>query len=269
MDDFINTSRQSRNTVAIICALFLSKFDKKALSALGFQNWMEAFNVISLSLNVSYSSINQYRNIFDYYFPNTRKGWDKNKIGNRQKEIKILNFYKNHTFEEMLNIVQNIIFEKYNNLPLDWALKINKKHDIKPGLKEGCNSENSLAKRLMTGQAAENYFLSNYQKLDYFRGGCLEDTRMFGCGFDFKIQFNNLTSFAVEVKGLSGLSGNLMMTEKEYNTASSLKDNFILFVVKNFSQKPDHLILPNPIYSKLDFSKIEKEIIQTSYQCRI
>ena len=88
----LNTE-QSSNTKAIICAFFLAKLDKNALLALGFENWTEVFNVISLSLNVSYSYFNQYRNIFDYYFPNSRKGWDKNKIGARQKEMEIMNFY--------------------------------------------------------------------------------------------------------------------------------------------------------------------------------
>jgi hypothetical protein len=264
----INNSQLTSNTKAIICALFLSRFDKKALFALGFQNWTEAFNVISLSLNVSYNSINQYRNIFDYYFPNSRKGWDKNKIGPRQKEMETLNFYKDYTFDEMLNIVQNIIFGVNFDLPIDWVLKMNKKTDDNFSEMENSKNQNTLAKRLMTGQAAENYFLNIYQDLDLFKGGKLEDTRTFGCGFDFKIEHNS-NSFAVEVKGLAQKSGNLLLTDKEYQTAFYLKENFILFVVKNFAQEPDHLILPDPIYSNLNFRKIEKEIIQISYQCRI
>jgi len=267
----LNTE-QSSNTKAIICAFFLAKFDKNALLSLGFLNWTEAFNVISLSLNVSYSSINQYRNIFDYYFPNSRKGWDKNKIGARQKEMEIMSFYDKYTFDEMLKIVQEMVFMTNFDLPFDWTSKENKQNEIISDSildpENQTKNEETLAKRLITGQAAEHYFLNNYENIEMFKGGKMEDTRLFGCGFDFKIQFES-QFLAVEVKGLAKNTGSLLMTEKEYKVANLLEQNFVLFVVKNFYQKPDHCILQNPISSNLNFKKIEKTIIQTSYQCSI
>jgi hypothetical protein len=57
--------------------LFLSKFDEDGLKALGFGGFSEAFNVLALSVRASPASLKNYRDEFDPYFPNPRKGWHK------------------------------------------------------------------------------------------------------------------------------------------------------------------------------------------------
>ena len=118
---------------------------------------------------------------------------------------------------------------------------------------------------MLTGQAAENYFFENYKNIDLFKNGEILNTTKYGCGFDFKINFEN-KYFAVEVKGLDKKEGNIALTNKEYRIAEKLKDNYFIFIVKNFIEKPEHIFFQNPIFSnQISFKKEEREIIQTSY----
>lgn len=73
----------------------------------------------------------------------------------------------------------------------------------------------------------------------------------------------------VEVKGLNGLSGNIALTEKEYSVAGYLKQDYFLFVVKNFVEKPTHIYYQNPLENNLKFKKVETQIIQITYNTNI
>jgi hypothetical protein len=70
---------------------------------------------------------------------------------------------------------------------------------------------------------------------------------------------------AVEVKGLKDQRGSVAMTPKEYDVASALRDRFFLFVVRNFRESPFHEIFKNPVGGNLQFRKIERVTIQTSW----
>ena len=59
----------------ILCGLFLSKFDQKALKYLGFEGFTEAFNTLGYSLQAKPASIKNYRDELDPSFPNGRMGW--------------------------------------------------------------------------------------------------------------------------------------------------------------------------------------------------
>jgi len=73
----------------------------------------------------------------------------------------------------------------------------------------------------------------------------------------------------VEVKGLNGLSSNIALTEKEYSVAGYLKQDYFLFVVKNFVEKPTHIYYQNPLENNLKFKKVETQIIQITYNTNI
>jgi hypothetical protein len=55
------------------------------------------------------------------------------------------------------------------------------------------------------------------------------------------------------------------MTPKEYDVASTLKDRFFLFVVKNFREVPSHEIFQNPLFCNLHFRKVERVVVQISW----
>lgn len=231
----------------VICGLFLSKFDDLAYKSLGFSSFIEAFNILGLSLQGKPSNIKNYRDEFDPYFNNTRKGWYQRELRTYTKEI--FEQYKNMGFESFKNLVSSFLIENYEE-----KLQVNEFLDSK--------IEIGFIKRVATGKAAEQYFRANF--MQYFKDFSLFDSRDFGCGFDFKMQ-NEKDFYCVEVKGLSEISGNFMLTEKEYNVAQSLQDKYCLYIVSNLKEKPRENVFFNPIKC-FNFAKQSRQITQTSYQ---
>lgn len=235
----------------MIAGLFLSKFDTDGWTALGFESAKQAFNVIGLALNAKPDSIKNLRDEFDRFFPNPRKGWDSPMKKSRKP---IFDKYKGVGFDEFIVLIKRML---HSDNDVEMLMD-----------KIETDSENTFAKRLMTGQAAENYFCQQYKSIDEFRNYDLEDTTKLGCGFDFKL--HNETGFlGVEVKGLGNVVGNISLTNKEYTIANELKNKYYLFVVRNFNDAPFHDYFCNPLYSELKFKKTEQTIIQISWATSI
>jgi len=130
----------------------------------------------------------------------------------------------------------------------------------------GDETENSFAKRLITGQAAERYFEVIHPTLPVLADYSLENVTGLGCGFDFRLRKPGLEDFlAVEVKGLNEFRGTVSLTEKEHRIANLLSQRFYLFIVRNFRDKPCHEIHQDPLAGKLQFTKNERAIVQISW----
>lgn len=229
----------------IVCALFLSKFDDLAYKSLGFSSFTEAFNVLGFALQGKPSNIKNYRDEFDPYFNNARKGWHQRELRIYTKEI--FEKYKSVEFEPFKNLVSSFLIKNYTT-----KLELNEFLDSK--------IEASFIKRIATGKAAENYFLQNSKK--YFEGFNVLDTREYGCGFDFKLTLEK-QQICVEVKGLNENKGQFLLTQKEFEVANKLKENYCLFIVKNLKEKPKESLFFNPL-SHFKFK--EQIIVQKSYQ---
>ena len=133
--------------------------------------------------------------------------------------------------------------------------------------KQGTIGE-GYAKRLLTGQAAEQYFKSKYKDIDVFRGLDIEDTTRLGCGFDFRMVAPE-TFYAVEVKGLSEATGSMTLTDKEHTVGGILGSLYFLFGVRNFKEEPFHEIYRDPLAGKLMFDRVEYASIETSWVARV
>lgn len=239
---------------AMLIGMYLSKYDKHALTVLGFETFTEACNIIGLAINAKPLSIRNYRDEFDPFFPNQRKGWHKRPMFRTRKEM--LSKYDNLGFNEFTEIIKSLI---YKNPDIDLIEDKIEEHQ----------KQNTFAKRLLTGQAAEQYFKNNYRLIDIFNDYTLEDTTKQGCGFDFRLSFGE-AFFVVEVKGLAKEHGGISLTHKEYQTATYLRENYFIFLVKNFVGIPNHSIFRNPIFTEeLMFTKQEKMIKQTSWNANI
>ena len=70
--DFNNISPRDK---AVLMGIFLSKFDRKALEVFGFDGFWQAFNTLGYSIGIPPRSVKNYRDEFDPYFSNPRKGW--------------------------------------------------------------------------------------------------------------------------------------------------------------------------------------------------
>jgi len=237
----------------ILTGLFLSKFDVNGLQALGFDGFIEAYNVIALSLNSKPASIKNYRDEFDPYWPNPRQGRHNRPIREHCKNI----------------------MDEFNNLDIDSFATLLKTEISAVGdieiIEENIDPSeyNTFAKRLITGQAAEKYFEEIYSTLSEFQDFNLINTTRFGCGFDYKMLKDNYPFLAVEVKGMAASTGEVMLTSKEYKTAQILENRFYLFVVRNFTEKPYHTVFQNPAKSKLVFDRRESITVQESWTASI
>ncbi|EAH5546922.1 DUF3883 domain-containing protein [Campylobacter upsaliensis] len=230
----------------IICGLFLAKFDTLAYKSLGFSSFMEAFNVLGFALQGKPSNIKNYRDEFDPYFDNARKGWQRDL---RAYTKIIFEKYQNMEFEAFKNLISSFLIENYEE-----KLQVNEFLDSK--------IETSFIKRVATGKAAENYFLQNFKK--HFEDFNVLDVREYGCGFDFKLTLKN-QQICVEVKGLNENKGQFLLTQKEFEMADKLKENYCLFIVRNLKEKPKESLFFHPLnHFKLKEQNIK--IVQKSYQ---
>jgi hypothetical protein len=236
----------------ILTGLYLSKYDAAGLKRLGFESFVEAFNVIGYALGQKPASIKNYRDEFDPLFPNKRQGWHKRPT--RDYCLKVFTEYRALDLETFAGLIR--AFTGYDESA--WS-------ELQPKGKKADRSS-SFASRLTTGLAAEHYFESVQPSLPEFHGCAVENTTRLGCGYDFRLQPAARAEFlAVEVKGLKERSGAISLTPKEYETATSMKDRFFLFVVKNFRESPFHEIFPNPLSAGLSFTRKERVSIQVTW----
>jgi len=235
----------------ILTGLFLSKYDSAGLSELGFESFVEAFNVIGYALGEKPASIKNYRDEFDPLFPNKRRGWHKRPT--RAYCLRVLTDYQRLDLKTFAALVRS--FSGYDE---------NATSEEEPE-SERPDGESPFAKRLITGLAAENYFESVYPSLQEFHNCAVENTTRLGCGYDFRLHRGTGDFLAVEVKGLKGKSGGLSLTPKEHQVAADLANRFFLFVVKNFRELPFHEVYPDPLAGPLIFSKRERIVVHTSW----
>lgn len=97
-----------------------------------------------------------------------------------------------------------------------------------------------------TGLQAETYFINNYNDIDLFKDGKLEDARLFGDGYDFQMDVKT-NLYLAEVKGIRKNKGLFRLTENEYQKAVEYKDDYIVTLVLNLDKKPRFLTIDNPI----------------------
>lgn len=237
----------------ILSGLYLSRFDKAALDNLGFDSFIEAFNVIGYALGSRPASIKNYRDEFDPLFPNGRKGWHKR--ATRDYCLLLFEQYRYLDLGEFTALIKSFFTGDGTLLPETEVPAPNQK------------SSSAFAQRLATGAAAEHYFASVYPDISTFSGLLMENTTLYGCGYDFRFRRapEHQEFLAVEVKGLSGQTGSLSMTPREYEAAAALRERFFLFVVRNFREKPSHSIFRDPLGAGLEFKRTERTILQISW----
>jgi hypothetical protein len=240
----------------ILTGLYISKYDLDGVRRLGFESFVEAFNVIGYALGEKPASIKNYRDEFDPLFSNKRKGWHKRPI--RQYCLKVAEAYKDLDIQTFIALLKS--FTGYSD-------NIWSEVESEPQKGDG---ESQFEKRLVTGLAAERYFESVRATLLEFKNCSIVNTTRLGCGYDFRLSPAVKEDFlAVEVKGLADRVGNVSLTPKEYDVASTLTNRFFLFVVKNFKVSPFHEIYQNPLATKLKFSRKERVTVHISWLANV
>lgn len=212
----------------------LSKFNDDFIKEFGFKT-KNAFYKYCVSIGVAdtIGTVKNRMDLFDHFFPyNGRKGWwQKGDVYIHRKHL-IDSLFGNENVFGYANIVKLYLKESYN---------------VKEIFVEVSPIVKSRFKKLQeTGLEAELYFINNFQSIDQFKNGVLEDARLFGDGYDFQISVNE-SLYLAEVKGIRSKKGRFRMTEKEYNKALEYKDDYIITVVLNMNDLPTFLTIENPL----------------------
>jgi 5-methylcytosine-specific restriction protein A len=106
-DSIIKLSHNIESPYAVIVSYYLSRFDKEAYKNLGDGNNQETHLTLDVILNskAGFSTIRNYRDMFDSHFPNPRKGWGKPLRAFHQE---IYDGFANYSEQEVYTIVRRI-----------------------------------------------------------------------------------------------------------------------------------------------------------------
>ncbi len=219
----------------------LSKFDNAFIAQFGFSTKTDFYNYcVSINLSETGSVVKNRMDLFDPFFPNSRKGWWQKGNTYIHRKNFIDNLFGNESVEEYANIVKMYLKESFDIS----NIQVN----IKPIIK-------SRFKKLQeTGLEAELFFLNNFNDIKMFNGAILDDARLYGDGYDFQMNMGS-NYYLAEVKGIRAVKGRFRLTENEYNKAQEYKDNYVITIVSNLNDIPSFIVVDNPI-KNLHFKKV-------------
>jgi len=211
----------------------LSKFNAAFINEFGFKTKTSFYKYcVNIGIAETIGTVKNRMDLFDPFFQNNRKGWWQKGDAYIHRKLLIDSLFGNENVVEYTNIVK--LFLKDNLKIKDIIV------EVKPIVK-------SRFKKLQeTGLEAELYFLNNYNAINIFKNGAIEDARMYGDGYDFQIDVNK-NSFLAEVKGIRAPKGKFRMTENEYLKAKEYKNDYIITLVLNLDESPTFLTIENPV----------------------
>jgi hypothetical protein len=229
----------------------LSKFNDDFIKEFGFKTKTSFYEYcLSIGIAETVGTVKNRMDLFDHFFPdNGRKGWWQKGDAYIHRKYLIDSLFGNENAKGYANIVKLYLKENYKIKEIFV--------DVTPIVK-------SRFKKLQeTGLEAELYFMNNFNSIDQFKNGILEDARLFGDGYDFQINAENNTYLA-EIKGIRASKGRFRMTENEFNKALEYKNDYLITLVLNMNDLPIFLTIENPA-NNLKFKKeeiISKSIIE-------
>lgn len=227
----------------------LAKFDNDFIKQFGYKTKISFFEYfVELGIVETGSVVKNRMDLFDPFFENSRKGWWQKGDAYIHRKLLIDSLFGNENVVGYANIVKLYLKENFRVKEIFV--------DVKPIVK-------SRFKKLQeTGLEAELYFLNNYNSIEIFKNGLVEDARLYGDGYDFQINVNE-NSYLAEVKGIRAKKGKFRLTENEYSKAKEYESDFILTLVLNLDDVPTFLTIDNPLKNL----KFQERIIK-SKECR-
>jgi hypothetical protein len=229
----------------------LAKFDLNFVYAFGFKTKTAFYDsMVSKGVADTVGTIKNRQDLFDPFFDNKRRGWWQKGNTYLHRKTLIDSLFSSYDATELATVVKFYIKDKL--AVADATIQV-----ISPIVK-------SKFKQLQTtGQEAELYFMQNFQELEGFKKGILEDARLLGDGYDFQIQTDS-RYVLVEVKGLYSTHGSIRLTENEFLKAQEYKNDYSIVVISNLEAIPKMTPIFNPILS-LALKKHETTLEQISY----
>ncbi len=224
----------------------LSKFNDDFIKEFGFYTKSAFYQYcVDNSIADTTGTVKNRMDLFDHFFPkNNRKGWWQKGDAYVHRKILIDSLFGNENVKGYSDIVKLYLKENYKIKDLFV--------EVKPIIK-------SRFKKLQeTGLEAELYFMNNFNSIDLFKNGILDDARLYGDGYDFQISVNE-SSFLAEVKGIRAKKGKFRLTENEFKKAQKYKNDYIVTIVLNLDDLPTFLTIDNPLKNL----KFEEKIIKS------
>jgi len=224
----------------------LSKFNDDFIKEFGFKTKTAFYEYcVNIGIADTVGTVKNRMDLFDHFFPNNgRKGWWQKGDAYIHRKLLIDSLFGNENVLEYSNIVKLYLKD---NLKIEDIFI-----EVKPIVR-------SRFKKLQeTGLEAELYFMNNYNSIDIFKNGIIEDARLYGDGYDFQINVNE-TSFLAEVKGIREKKGRFRLTENEFIKAKEYQNDYIITLVLNLDDLPSFLTIDNPLKNL----KFEERIIKS------
>ena len=225
--------------MALVVAYYLSRYDRKAYSDLGYSTMNKAHQEIGRILMVNPNSVKNMRDEFDPIHDNPRAGWYQRPL--RPSRAKVVETFQNLSEKDLRDVVNEYLQSSTESRPVELD------DVIAPIAKrENAGSGNPIfVVRGPTGRKAEEIFVEHHKNTGEPVIGELQDTRDDGCGYDFQI-VSAKGSVQIEVKGLDGASGGITFTSKEWDVAQRNGDSYYLVLVRNVGGDPMVEIIQNP-----------------------
>lgn len=222
----------------------LSKFNDDFINEFGFKTKTAFYEYcVNIGVAETVGTVKNRMDLFDHFFPNNgRKGWWQKGDAYIHRKYLIDSLFGNENVKEYANIVKLYLKENYKVKDIFV--------DVTPIV------QSRFKKLQETGLEAELYFMKNFNSIDKFKNGIIEDARLFGDGYDFQITVNE-SLYLAEVKGIRATKGRFRMTENEYNKALEYKNDYLITLVLNMNELPVFLTIENPAYN-LKFKKEER-----------
>lgn len=99
--------QRTKKQAGLIVSYYLSRCDVKAVHALGYKNFTEAFQKIGDILNENPNNIKNMRDEFDPYFDNGRRGWYQRELRASRQEM--FDEMSHYTDEQVGNLVKEVL----------------------------------------------------------------------------------------------------------------------------------------------------------------
>lgn len=229
----------------------LAKFDISFIKSFGFETKTAFYEyIVEKGIADTVGTVKNRQDLFDPFFDNKRKGWWQKGDAYIHRKIFIDSLFGFLDASAYVNIIKLYLKEKF-------AVVDETSKEISPVLK-------SKFKQLqVTGQEAELFFMNNYNEVDPFKDGFLEDARIFGDGYDFQIEVMK-HFFLAEIKGLRSDYGSIRMTQNEFDKAKEFKNDYALVVVSNLADIPKMSVIFNPT-DNMSFTEKTINLKQVSY----
>lgn len=223
----------------------LAKFDNSFIKEFGFTTKSSFFEYfVELGIVETGSVVKNRMDLFDPFFENSRKGWWQKGDAYIHRKLLIDSLFGEENVSGYANIVKLFLKENFKLKEIFV--------EVKPIVK-------SRFKKLQeTGLEAELFFLNNFNTIDIFKNGSIEDARLYGDGYDFQVNVNE-NSFLAEVKGIRAKKGRFRLTENEFIKAKEYKSDYIITLVLNLDDLPTFLTIDNPVKNL----KFEEKIIKS------